>query len=224
MPTLLMAIAGPMQSWGTRSHFTQRDTEREPSKSGIIGMVCAALGRDRNEPIDDLAGLKMGVRVDREGVVQKDYQTIQNAATAGGGRRTLTSDRWYLADAVFLVGLEGDREILEKIHKALRTPVWPLSLGRKSYVPSRSPWLLDGIRDECVSEALKNYPFLSPFAGRESLHSENDNRTEAIRFVIESKDPTPYIRQDQPISFALGKRKFASRYVEIFWENCDDIS
>jgi len=53
MATLLIPLVGPMQSWGTRSRFDHRDTEREPSKSGVIGLVCAAIGRDRNEPIDD---------------------------------------------------------------------------------------------------------------------------------------------------------------------------
>ena len=54
---LLIPCVGPMQSWGTRSRFQERDTEREPSKSGIIGLLCAALGRDRNESVDDLADL-----------------------------------------------------------------------------------------------------------------------------------------------------------------------
>jgi CRISPR system Cascade subunit CasD len=213
MSTLLLRIAGPMQSWGTRSHFTHRDTEREPSKSGIIGLVCAALGRDRSEAIDDLASLKMGVRVDREGIVQKDYQTIQNAATADGKKRTLTSERWYLADAVFLVGLEGEQELLQKIQQALQAPVWPLSLGRKSYLPSLPLWLKNGIQNKELIDALKSYPPLTK-------KQENSR----LRFIIESTEPTPNIRQDQPLSFALGKRNFATRYVDIFWESYDDLS
>jgi CRISPR system Cascade subunit CasD len=67
---LLIPCVGPMQSWGTRSRFQERDTEREPSKSGLIGLICAALGRDRNETVEDLAALKMAVRVDREGKLQ----------------------------------------------------------------------------------------------------------------------------------------------------------
>ena len=61
--TLLIRLAGPMQSWGTQGRFDVRDTEREPSKSGVVGLLCAALGRDRSEPLDDLASLRMGVRV-----------------------------------------------------------------------------------------------------------------------------------------------------------------
>ena len=44
MSTLLLRLAGPMQSWGTDSKFDERRTGREPSKSGVIGLVAAALG------------------------------------------------------------------------------------------------------------------------------------------------------------------------------------
>ena len=78
MPTLLLRLAGPMQSWGTTSRFDQRDTGKEPSKSGVIGLIAAALGIDRelwNDDLKALAGLVMGVRHDRPGVLKRDYQT-----------------------------------------------------------------------------------------------------------------------------------------------------
>ena len=105
MPTLLLRLQGPLQSWGTTSRFDERDTQLEPSKSGVLGLVCAALGRDRCEPVDDLAALIMGVRVDREGVVLRDYQTatgILNAAGKVDMNRTVVSPRYYLSDAAFL--------------------------------------------------------------------------------------------------------------------------
>ena len=43
MSTLLLRLAGPMQSWGTDSKFDVRRTGREPSKSGVIGLVCTVL-------------------------------------------------------------------------------------------------------------------------------------------------------------------------------------
>ena len=46
MPTLLLRLVGPMQSWGTTSRFDQRDTGKEPSKSGIVGLLAAAMGID----------------------------------------------------------------------------------------------------------------------------------------------------------------------------------
>jgi CRISPR system Cascade subunit CasD len=78
--TLLLRLAGPMQSWGTQSRFGIRDTGLEPSKSGVIGLLCAALGWGREHDVTDLAELRMGVRVDRAGVLRTDYHTV------GGGR------------------------------------------------------------------------------------------------------------------------------------------
>ena len=52
MATLLLRLQGPMQSWGTTSRFDERDTQLEPSKSGVLGLVCAALGRDRTRAAD----------------------------------------------------------------------------------------------------------------------------------------------------------------------------
>ncbi len=141
MSVLLMRLAGPMQSWGTRSRFSNRDTGLEPSRSGVIGLLCAALGRPREAPLDDFLPLKMAVRVDREGRLMRDYNTAENCRKADGTmpswtKRFVESERYYLADADFLVGLEGDRALLERLDAALRRPVWPLFLGRKAFVPS----------------------------------------------------------------------------------------
>lgn len=103
MATLLLQLAGPMQSWGTTSCFDERDTQLEPSKSGVIGLLCAALGRDRSKSVEDLAALKMGVRVDREGRLMRDYQTASGVVRASGAisAYAVVSQRYYLADAVF---------------------------------------------------------------------------------------------------------------------------
>ena len=159
MPTLLLRLQGPLQSWGTTSRFDERDTQLEPSKSGVIGLLCAALGRDRAEPVDDLAALRMGVRVDREGVPMRDYQTATGVLIAASAKadleRTVVSPRYYLADACFLVGLEGEDEpLLRQLHQALRQPVWPLALGRKSFAPAGPVYLPDGLVMQPLQAAL----------------------------------------------------------------------
>jgi CRISPR system Cascade subunit CasD len=218
---LLIPCVGPMQSWGTRSRFQERDTEREPSKSGVIGMLCAALGRDRGEPLDDLAALKMGVRADREGKLEKDFQTAQDVAVASGGTtQDLLSNRYFLSDAAFMVGLEGPYDLLDKLHSALERPVWPLFLGRKSYVPSEPPYLRDGLlRDVSLREALKGYP-LTLAAGvlNHRLEEAKKGRGNPIRLVFESEEPTHEVRNDQPVSFSLGRREFRQRYVTTEYE------
>ena len=152
MPTLLLRLAGAMQSWGTTSRFDQRDTGKEPSKSGVTGLLAAALGIDRENwaDLEPLTPLPMGVRHDRPGILKRDYQTAQQIISADHSKihETAVTTRDYLADAVFLVGLEGaDRSLMEQIHAALRDPAWPLALGRKSYVPSESIWIENGLQD-----------------------------------------------------------------------------
>ncbi len=140
MTTLLLRLTGPLQAWGTESRFEVRDTGTEPSKSGVVGLLAAALGRPRTQPVDDLTELRMGVRVDRPGAVRIDFHTAENVARVPGKepdqKNTVVSRRAYLGDADFLVGLEGDRQLLATLDEALAAPRWPLFLGRKSCSPS----------------------------------------------------------------------------------------
>lgn len=204
MATLLLRLQGPMQSWGTISRFDERYSQFEPSKSGVLGLVCAALGRDRSKPIDDLTSLMMGVRVDREGVMLCDFQTATGVVSASGTidkKRTVVSPRYYLSNAVFLVGLEGDSLLLSAIHKALFKPYWPLFLGRKSYIPSPPVYLSDGLMSEGLRRSLTIYPSLVEM-------SENHAR----RLIIESSDKKGTIRLDQPVAPFI-ERKFSARFV-----------
>ena len=75
MTTLLIRLAGPLQSWGGESKFEKRATEKMPSKSGVIGLAAAAIGRRRNESIEDIAALRFGSRTDRAGARLCDFQT-----------------------------------------------------------------------------------------------------------------------------------------------------
>lgn len=132
MSTLLLRLAAPLQSWGASSKFTRRTTERNPTKSGVLGLICAAMGRRRDSPLDDLQNILFGVRIDQPGRIVRDYQT----AHTFDGRHSFVSDRYYLADAVFLVGLEAGDQLLEEMEEAIENPVFPLSLGRRSCPPT----------------------------------------------------------------------------------------
>lgn len=214
MPTLLLRLAGPMQSWGTTSRFDQRDTGKEPSKSGVIGLLAAALGIDRENwtDLEPLTQLKMAVRHDRTGVLKRDYQTAQNIISADRSKvhETAVTTRDYLADAVFLVGLEGeDRALLERAHAALQNPVWPLALGRKSYVPSESVWLEGGIKDEPLLEALAAWPWIASPRRYEPV-------PERLLVSMESQDSSGALRMDQLLS-SFAERRFGARYVRAEW-------
>lgn len=41
---LLLWFEAPLQSWGSDSKFGRRDTQAFPTKSGVLGLVCSALG------------------------------------------------------------------------------------------------------------------------------------------------------------------------------------
>lgn len=214
MATLLMRLMGPMQSWGTTSRFDERDTQREPSKSGVIGLICAALGRDRSEPVEDLAALRMGTRVEREGILMRDYVTATGVVNAAGKvdrHRTVVSQRYFLSDAAFLVGMEGETGLLAEIVEALNRPVWPLFLGRKSYVPTAPVSLKDGMMDLSLEDALSSYKCL--------LTGEIPSN---IRRMVIEHAREGSIRLDQPLgSFAA--RRFGPRFVKVFQKDMGAI-
>ena len=215
MSTLLLRLTGPMQSWGTTSRFDQRDTGKEPSKSGVIGLLAAAMGIDRAdwEKLEPLIQLKMGVRHDRPGILRKDYQTAGCSdsdtiikADGSPSKDGVVSERYYLADAAFLVGLEGDdRKILEQAHNKLRNPQWVLGLGRKSYLPAEPVYLKDGLCDVSLKEALSSYPWL----GRGTA-------PQTILYSFESSDGSGRMVMDQPLS-SFAERSFGSRFVVSEW-------
>lgn len=206
MATLLLRLAGPLQSWGTTSRFDERDTQLEPSKSGVLGLICAALGRDRAKSVTDLAALRMGVRVEREGVPLRDYQTATGVLIASSGKadlqRTVVSPRFYLADAVFLVALEGDRNLLASIYQALHQPIWPLALGRKSCVPSLPVYLPEALCEQPLLMALAQWPCL--------LTGEVP---QSARRVVYEHPSEGSVRLDQPVA-PFSERRFGPRFVK----------
>ncbi len=216
---LVLRLAGPMQAWGVQSRFTERDTDRHPSKSGVIGLVCAALGRDREEPVEDLAALQMGLRIDRPGVFSRDYHTVGGGdflgkrygvmRASGSLGDTVVSQRYYLADAEFHVALAGNETILEQCSRALDAPVWPLYLGRKSFPPT--PPLNLGFREGDVQQVLHGLPW------RRRARDRDVDTPEQLRLVFEADPGEGPARMDTPISYANGRRRHALRHLKNDW-------
>lgn len=198
MDTLLIRLAAPLQSWGVQSRYDDRDSALEPSKSGVIGLLCAALGRPRQANLSDLAALRMGVRVDREGILKSDYQTIKDP------KKPVVSHRHFLSGAVFLVGLEGDLAVLTTLQTALQHPHWALFLGRKSFPPAEPVWLPHGLRrGEDLLTALGSYPRLVP--------APKDSAELRLRLVLDDPLDGEQLVADVPLSFA--NRRFVTRRV-----------
>ncbi|WP_294413416.1 type I-E CRISPR-associated protein Cas5/CasD [uncultured Ruminococcus sp.] len=188
MATLLLRLAAPLQAWGSGSKFNIRNTEREPTKSGVVGMIAAAMGIQRNDDqklLEPICSLKFGVRVDREGTLLKDFHMVHEYKN-GKVKDSHLTERYYLSDAVFLAAFESDsREYLESIVKALNNPVYPLFLGRRSCPPTLP--VVIGISDEPLIESLRT---------AEPLTKNYKSR----RIVYEADSGT--VVQDVPVSFS----------------------
>jgi CRISPR system Cascade subunit CasD len=225
MATLLLRLVGPMQSWGTTSRFDERDTGSEPSKSGVLGLLAAALGIDRSNwtDLEPLTHLALAIRHDRPGTPARDYQTAACARTdkiirADGSQAKekdggVVSTRHYLADAAFLAGLEGpDRGLLERLLGGLQNPVWPLALGRKSYVPAEPLWLPNHLRP------IQNAPLIEVMVGQPWIGARRKWETlpTSLRLSSESVDGSGTMRMDQPLS-SFAERRFGARFVHSDW-------
>lgn len=208
MSTLLLRLSGPLQSWGYDSKFETRRTNREPTKSGVIGMIAAALGRKRNEPLDDLVQLRFGVRVDKEGELLHDYHT---ATTADG--KTYVTYRYYLSDAIFLVGLESEDEaLLQKISSAITSPCFPLFLGRRSCVPTLPIHL--GIRKCTLLQALQQEEWqLASWRREKEL-----KKTTSLRILADAlpNEIGAVGQKDLPLSFNPNRRLYQYRAVKMY--------
>jgi len=158
---LLLWLESPLQSWGFDSKFGRRDTLNFPTKSGVLGLICCALGArgEQREFLKNMADLSMSVisflpeaTPDHE-VVLRDFHMVGSGydksdpwekslipktnkgtpAVGGGSKMTY---RYYLQNSYFAVVLEAPQALAEKIAEALQNPVWDLYLGRKNCVPT----------------------------------------------------------------------------------------
>lgn len=175
--TLFLRLEGPLQAWGNQeSKFVIRRTAEAPTKSGVIGMLCAALGVSRpqatREWLPILTALRMGVRIDVPGVRWWDYHTVgagmQMRIAEGEGKTkpgAMLTRRGYLCDASFLVALQGDPGLIGELDKAIRNPKWTLYLGRKACPPSRPLLEHPGNTYPDLLSALKSVPWRSRLNG-----------------------------------------------------------
>jgi CRISPR system Cascade subunit CasD len=222
MTVLLLKLAGPLQSWGSDSRFTVRGTQHEPTKSGVIGLLSAALGRRRTEPIDDLASLRFGVRIDQPGSFEEDFQTehkkkwdISSSRYISDASLPLTH-RYYLADAVFVAALEGDDMLLRECASALDAPAFPLFLGRRSCPPSCRVFL-DLSENSNLLEALQEHPWE---ASERYQHGWRYRDKEFVdleivcdKSAVEDGEGYDVLQRDVPISFSQEHRQYSFRTV-----------
>ncbi|MFJ8078777.1 type I-E CRISPR-associated protein Cas5/CasD [Streptomyces sp. NPDC096176] len=208
MSVLTLRLAGPLQSWGASARFTRRTTEAAPTKSGVIGMLAAAAGIERgdDERLAPLAALKFGVRIDQPGTRVRDFHTAHHSVT---GKSMPLSERFYLADAVFVAALEGDRPLLSELHAALRAPVYAPFLGRRSCPPSLPVEL--GLHEGGLTDVLREVPWQASAWYRRQYRGRNEIELTVLREASEDEQQAADVLRDQPLSFAAEHRRHALR-------------
>lgn len=209
MTVLLLRLAGPMQAWGDSSRFTRRETRLVPTKSGVLGLLAAADGRRRSDPIEDLANLSFGVRVDQPGSLQRDFQTAINWDT--GGVMPL-SYRYYIADAVFVAAVEGDSSLIEALAAKVQEPTFPLYLGRRS-CPVTDPVFLS-VTDEALLPSLREWRWEASTWYRKRQPRDVDLEIHVDAAAVDAPDDAPReTRRDVPLSFNPERRDYGWREV-----------
>ena len=159
---LAMLLAGPMQSWGHASRYGRRNTLAFPTRSGIIGILSAALGADKGDMqllscLNDLRyevlALSPTRRVTDFHTVGGGYSRAQRSQIPpkadGGTAQTVVTRREYLMDARFGVVVSGDGELINRCDRALNDPVWGVWLGRKACIPTEP--ISQGVFDDSGS-------------------------------------------------------------------------
>lgn len=211
MSTLLLRLAGPMQAWGDHtSRWERRATRKEPTKSGIVGLLAAAQGRRRTDPIEDLARLLFGVRVDQPGQLERDFGT---AIRLSDGKVMPLSERFYLADSCFVAGVAGESTLLEALDDHLRHPKFPLFLGRRSYVPS-APISLGVVPDD-LEKALRKVEWQAAmwFKQKALKRVRLDLVLDAEAVDSDRDDVTADVTRDVPLSYDPRRREYGWRDV-----------
>ena len=227
MKSLLLKFSGPLQSWGTDSHFETRHTDYYPSKSAVVGMIAAAFGYRRSADCDEeIAKLNdIAAKYKPNGDFEKNYVT----------------NRYYLEDAIFLVAIGSDNEqLIQSINDALHSPYFQSSLGRRS-LPPTADFIL-GVEDCGVIQALLTHEWLANKWSKKRFNtsrlsevSESSNESHNEIFIslyadsdlvdkaaaeLAKDDTSTYkiqesvrrLRKDFVNSFSNKERKFGFRY------------
>lgn len=215
---LAIYLDAPLQSWGVSSRFQRRGTESHPSKSGVLGLIAAAMGIDKHSPdeasqLAPLAACRFSVFPVAQGenappvLRLEDYHTVGGGydrsdpidklrisrKASGGVSTTIQTWRYYLEQARFVAVLEGSTSILQQAAAALENPVWGVWFGRKCCLPA-APLLptLATSSQEALAGLLKKAQ--ARISGEGLMEKDGDSAWHPL---------------DNPVAF--GRREFLSR-------------
>ena len=199
----LFTLYGPMASWGEIAVGEIRGSANRPTRSALIGLLCAALGVERdNDPVQHAVvdSYRFAVKVENQGVPIRDFHTWQKPKPKRGVKwetrreelqaeviHTGLSSREYVCDAQYTVCLwiSGDAPpfSLEAIRSAIGNPRFVLYLGRKACPPGL-PIVMELVSAGSVKEAFAQFDV---------------KRSQRPRFGLRSADPLFFWDEDPHI-------------------------
>ncbi|BBK36763.1 hypothetical protein STAQ_18410 [Allostella sp. ATCC 35155] len=156
MPAFVVfTLYAPLGAFGDVAVGERRAAFDRPSRSGVLGLVAAALGIERGDEAGHAAldaAYALAVRVDRAGTLLQDYHTVQ-APPARAGRRWATR-----AEALAEPGLGTLLSLRDYRQDALATVVL---MVRGEAAPAGAP------EPDRIAAALVR-PHFTPYAGRKA--------------------------------------------------------
>lgn len=168
MKHLLWQIAAHIMSFGNAGAKLERTTDSHPGKAFALGLLGAALGKQRADPWHDLSsGYGFAVMTVRSGHRLQDYHTVATPKKGGvfntrleeveASDYTIETWREYISDGYFVIALWGLTDLeLEDAVEALTWPTFEIFAGRKS-CPLSLPMAPEIIESETLAEAFRKY-------------------------------------------------------------------
>lgn len=225
MKTILLKLKGPMQSWGTSSHFETRTTDYYPSKSAVIGIIAASFGykRDNDEKIQKLNELNFAIRIDQPGVLAKDYHSAMSCRFSKVSdvkdNKKYVTNRYYMEDAIFVVAISHeDDQWIDSIYHALQNPYFTPFMGRRS-CPLPADFIIT-VTNKDALDALKNLEWQAAKWYKRKhrnycadIYADKDLNLQGIATA----------RNDRVVSFSQKERKFGPRFetrTSKYFTNC----
>ena len=231
-------LDGPMQSWGSSSRFTRRETEAFPTKSALIGLLAAAAGIDKHAPeeaekLAPFSALRLTVyRLPRAagrlvgrlsdfhtvggGYDSKasafDKMSIPRKASGGASANAVITHRTYLNEARFIAAFEGNAEVVAIAIRHLKNPVWGVWFGRKTCLPAMPLSPVEGADHHAAASTLIARIREWEETTRRSSFSPDLDLSQLERWEEPARDqlqPGDFHLHDQPVAF--GQREFVSR-------------
>ncbi len=231
-------LDGPMQSWGSSSRFTRRETEAFPTKSALIGLLAAAAGIDKHAPeeaekLAPFSALRLTVyRLPRANsrLVGRlsdfhtvgggydarasafDKMSIPRKASGGASANAVITHRTYLNEARFIAAFEGDAEVVITAIRHLENPVWGVWFGRKTCLPAMPLSPICGADVHTAASALIGRIRDWEEATRRGSFPPDLAPTQLERWEEPAGDklqPGDFHLHDQPVTFS--PREFHSR-------------